>query len=63
MVGIAGGAGDVNGDGSISIADVSTMIDMLLDGVEADLTFADVNGDGFFTIADVSALIDTLLEN
>ncbi|MBR7011406.1 MAG: dockerin type I repeat-containing protein, partial [Muribaculaceae bacterium] len=54
--------GDANGDNEITIADVSTLIDMLLDDAEY-FEGADVNGDGFVTIADVSALIDMLLEN
>lgn len=54
-------AGDVNGDGVITIGDVSVLIDLLLDGATAD--GADVNGDGQVTIADVSALIDNLLDN
>lgn len=54
--------GDANGDSEITIADVSTLIDMLLDDAEY-FEGADVNGDGFVTIADVSALIDMLLEN
>jgi hypothetical protein len=54
--------GDANGDNEITIADVSTLIDMLLDDAEY-FEGADVNGDGIVTIADVSALIDMLLEN
>ena len=52
--------GDVNGDGAISIADVSALIDFLLDG-EISTLLADVNLDGDITIADVAALIDVLL--
>ncbi len=52
--------GDVNGDGSLSIADVSVLIDLLLSGGEVS-DVADFNGDGSVTIADVSALIDFLL--
>ena len=54
-------AGDVNGDGSTTIADVTALIDSLLSGVEVPLDAADVNGDGSVTIADVTALIDMLL--
>ena len=52
--------GDVNGDGSTTIADVTLLIDILLNNVNAPAE-ADVNGDGFVTIADVTALIDMLL--
>jgi glycosidase len=55
--------GDVNGDGEVNIADVTTLIDILLGG-NADaamLQRADVNNDGEVHIADVTALIDILL--
>ena len=55
--------GDVDGDGGVSIADVSHLIDMLLKGDTAidDYPGADVNLDGTISIADVSELIDMLL--
>ena len=53
--------GDVNGDGEITIADVTTLIDILL-GSGPDITaLADVNLDGEVTIADITTLIDMLL--
>lgn len=52
--------GDVNSDGIVNIADVTTLIDILLSGGTAPAT-ADVNGDGVKNIADVTALIDQLL--
>ncbi len=55
--------GDVDGDGSISIADATTLIDIILIG-EADadtLRRADVDQDGEVTIADVTGLIDLIL--
>ena len=58
--------GDVNGDGQVTIKDVTAMIDYLLGG-EPNGTFfpeyADVNGDGDITIKDVTILIDTLLNH
>ena len=54
------GFGDVNGDGTLSIGDVTRMIDVLLSGEEAS-PYADVNGDGRVSIADVTALINMLL--
>lgn len=54
--------GDVNGDNDVTIADVSALIDMLLDNGPYS-PGADVNGDNDVTIADVSALIDILLGN
>ena len=55
--------GDVNGDGDVTIADVTTLIDYLLGSTAANFNEAnaDVNGDSDITIADVTALIDILL--
>ena len=58
----AGLTGDVDGNGSVTIADVTLLIDILLNNINASAA-ADVNGDGFVTIADVTALIDMLLSN
>ena len=52
--------GDINGDGKVSIADVTALIDILLSGAEAP-AWADVNGDGKVSIGDVTALINYLL--
>lgn len=55
--------GDLDGDGTIGIGDVSELIDLLLSGTgQYDYFIADVNQDGEVTIADVSALIDILLD-
>ena len=61
IVAMSAETGDVNGDGIVSISDVTSMIDLLLSNGDYDLDSADVNGDGQFTISDVSALIDSLL--
>ena len=53
--------GDVNEDGGVNIADVTDLIDMLLNGTAAGVANADCNGDGEVNIADVAALIDYLL--
>ena len=54
--------GDVNGDGSVNIADVTALIDYLLGSAgNVNVDAADVNGDGAINIADVTALIDKLL--
>ena len=58
--------GDVNDDGMVNIADVTRLIDYLLDnGNTADFNenAADVNGDADINIADVTALIDRLLNS
>lgn len=54
--------GDANHDGAVSIDDVTTLIDYLLDGNNACCNIcADVNQDGSISIDDVTALIDRLL--
>lgn len=57
--------GDLNMDGSVTIEDLSTLIDVLLGSVLAnyDTGAADVDRDGSIGISDVSALIDILLTN
>ena len=61
---IAGGSsfirGDVDGDTNVNIADVTALIDILLNGTAAPAA-ADVDGDTNVNIADVTALIDMLL--
>ena len=52
--------GDVNADGAVNIADVTTLIDYLLSEAIAPAT-ADCNNDGVENIADVTVLIDFLL--
>ncbi|MBQ1737819.1 MAG: dockerin type I repeat-containing protein, partial [Muribaculaceae bacterium] len=52
--------GDVDGDGKVSITDVTALIDLLLgDGTYVEA--GDMNGDGALTITDVTDLIDLLL--
>ena len=53
--------GDVNGDGSVNISDVTALIDLLLGGGTINNPAADCNGDSHVTISDVTALIDYLL--
>lgn len=53
--------GDVNNDGSLTISDVTTLIDLLVGGDAIDNEAADVNGDGEVNITDVTILIDMLL--
>lgn len=51
--------GDVNGDGDVSIADVTALIDLLLCG-NTPHDEADIDGDGEVNISDVIALIEIL---
>jgi hypothetical protein len=53
--------GDVNGDGKVSIDDVTDLIDFLLGADNVDPNAADVNSDGKVSIDDVTDLIDLLL--
>ena len=55
--------GDVNSDGSIDIADVTSLIDYILTASIDDFNElnADVDQDGHISIADVTILIDMIL--
>ena len=55
--------GDVNDDGRVSINDVTSLINYLLNGDDSgiNLAAADVNGDGNVKISDVTELINILL--
>ncbi len=55
----------MNGDGSVSISDVTALIDYLLSGNPSSISVsaADCNQDGSVSISDVTALIDYLLKS
>ncbi len=53
--------GDMNGDGEINVADVTALIQVILNSVDADLAVADMNGDGEINVADVTVLINLVL--
>ena len=54
--------GDANGDGRISIADASLVVDYILSGGTITISAgADMNGDGKVSIADASAIVDYIL--
>ena len=56
--------GDANGDGLVNIADVTTLVDHILNGnLDDDFDFvaADVDADGVIGIADVTLLVDIIL--
>ena len=59
------GKGDANSDGTVTICDVVTIINYLLDGNAQNINLAvsDLNGDDRVTIDDVTQLIDILLGN
>ena len=53
--------GDVNGDGSVTSADITALYDILL-GVNNDhIATADVDGDGNITSADVTTVYSIML--
>jgi surface protein len=55
--------GDVNGDGTVNIADVTALITKVLKGNTnaSDCPAGDLNGDGTLSIADVTSLITMVL--
>lgn len=55
--------GDVDMDGALTIADVTSLIDMMMGSVLAcyDPVAADVDRDGMITIGDITLLIDIIL--
>ena len=55
--------GDVNGDGSVNISDVTALIDLLLGGGTINNPAADCNQDSSVNISDVTSLIDYLLSS
>lgn len=54
--------GDIDGDGAVSITDITSLIDLLLSPEETP-SYLDVNGDGIISIMDITDLIDLLLNN
>ena len=53
--------GDLNSDNEVNIADVNTLIDIILDGGTFSAV-ADVNRDGEINIADVNSILDLILD-
>ena len=51
--------GDVNGDGVLSVSDVTLLVNIILMG--DDNSLADVNNDGIISVADVTLLVDIIL--
>lgn len=56
---IGAGPGDIDGDGTLSITDLTELLDMLLNNEWPE--WADVNGDGVIGIGDATSLIDMIL--
>ncbi|MBR7055090.1 MAG: dockerin type I repeat-containing protein [Prevotella sp.] len=55
--------GDVNGDGIISVSDVTMLVSYCLGDVDSNFIAnnADINGDSFISVSDVTALVDLIL--
>ncbi len=58
-------AGDANGDGTVSVTDVVSIINYILERPVSPFVFAqaDVNGDGEITIGDATRVISLILES
>ena len=55
--------GDINGDGLINVADVTALIQIVLNSTPIDLAIADLTADGNVNVADVTALIQIVLNS
>ena len=51
--------GDVNGDGEVNIADITRVVDAIINGDSNEA--CDVNGDGEVNIADINLIIQIIL--
>ncbi len=54
--------GDVDGDGTITAADITALYNYLLNNDDSDIVYGDVDGDGIITAADVTLIYNKLLE-
>ena len=58
--------GDVNGDGTVDVADIATVISVMAGDTVPDASSsgrADVNGDGTVDVADIATIIDIMAGN
>ena len=59
--------GDVNNDGSLSLADIMALVDIILNDIpdsstEYNMVAADLDGDGHKSLADIMMLVQIILE-
>jgi hypothetical protein len=56
--------GDVNGDGNVSVSDVTCLVNHILGNQDDnfDIKKADLNGDGTISVNDVTTLVDIILQ-
>ena len=59
----SGIAGDVNGDGNVTAADITALYDVLLNNDYSQVVNGDQTGDNIITAADVTAVYTILLSN
>ena len=52
--------GDVNGDGTVDVADIASVIDCMAGSTTVDKAAADVNGDDAVDVADIATIIDQM---
>ena len=52
--------GDVNGDQTVDVADIASVIDCMAGSEDVDKQAADVNGDGTVDVADIGEIIDAM---
>ena len=63
--------GDINGDGSVDVSDVTALVSVILGSDDSDtsaeraekLTVCDINGDGDVNVSDITALVAIILAN
>ena len=55
--------GDVNGDGTVDVADIASVISIMAGDGSVPETAADVNGDGSVDVADIATIITIMAEN
>ena len=56
--------GDVNGDGTVDVADIAAVISVMANGSAGDPpASADVNGDGTVDVADIASVISIMAGN
>ena len=52
--------GDINNDGDVDIADITTIVALILSSTYTDT--ADINNDGSVDIADITKLVSIILQ-
>lgn len=53
--------GDVNGDGSVNVTDVTALVNMILGVIPKDTARGDIDGNGTVNVSDVTALVNIIL--